>query len=52
MGVPFKFDPYRVGMAGDSKPWAMPTAIEFHAFGVKNGNLRHHSNLRMVCGVV
>ncbi len=31
------FDPYRVGVVGyDSKPWALPTAIKSHTFGVKD----------------
>ena len=29
------FDPFRVGFAAASRPWAMPTAIQFHAFSVK-----------------
>ena len=39
MFVPFLFDPYRVGMVGDSRPWALPTATQFHAFSVKTNNL-------------
>ena len=29
------FDPFRVTTINKPDPWALPTAINFHAFGVK-----------------
>jgi hypothetical protein len=45
-----RFDPFRVGIEFDSFPGALPPAIEFHAFSVRNWPPRF-SEGRFQCGI-
>ena len=36
LGVRLAFDPFRVGIIPSSDPWALPTAINSHAFSMNS----------------